>query len=149
MQIAVLDTGILLHYFKDGPYKPQVDQFLESGDYTTVISVVTKAEIMAIAKKRNWGSNKIKVLNDLLASFAYLDIEYNNVELLNAYAAVDAYSQGKTPAPDGQMINNSSRNMGKNDLWIAATAYALNATLITTDGDFEHLHQVYFELRKF
>lgn len=46
-------------------------------------------------------------------------------------------------------LNDSSRNMGKNDLWIAATAHALNAALLTTDGDFEHLHQVYFELRKF
>jgi tRNA(fMet)-specific endonuclease VapC len=29
--------------------------------------------------------------------------------------------------------------MGKNDIWIAATASALNAILVTTDTDFAHL----------
>ena len=29
--------------------------------------------------------------------------------------------------------------MGKNDLWIAATASAATATLLTTDKDFNHL----------
>lgn len=29
--------------------------------------------------------------------------------------------------------------MGKNDLWIAATAYVTGATLLTTDADFDHL----------
>ncbi len=33
----------------------------------------------------------------------------------------------------------TSRNMGKNDLWIAATTLLFNATLLTTDHDFEHL----------
>ena len=30
--------------------------------------------------------------------------------------------------------------MEKNDLWIAATASVLDASLLTTDSDFEHLH---------
>jgi len=29
--------------------------------------------------------------------------------------------------------------MGKNDLWIAATAHVTGATLLTTDKDFDHL----------
>lgn len=29
--------------------------------------------------------------------------------------------------------------MGKNDVWIAATASVLDATLITIDTDFDHL----------
>jgi tRNA(fMet)-specific endonuclease VapC len=37
----------------------------------------------------------------------------------------------------------SARNMGKNDLWIAATAHVLEATLITTDADFVHLKDIY------
>jgi predicted nucleic acid-binding protein len=39
--------------------------------------------------------------------------------------------------------------MGKNDLWIAATAHAMDAMLLTTDGDFDHLHNVFFEVQKF
>lgn len=40
----------------------------------------------------------------------------------------------------------TSRNMGKNDLWIAATASVTNATLITTDKDFYHLNNTYLKL---
>jgi len=42
----------------------------------------------------------------------------------------------------------TSRNMGKNDLWIAATAHVSNAILLTTDRDFDHLNGVYFEAAK-
>jgi tRNA(fMet)-specific endonuclease VapC len=30
-------------------------------------------------------------------------------------------------------------HLGKNDLWIAASAYVTDSTLLTTDGDFEPL----------
>ncbi len=36
--------------------------------------------------------------------------------------------------------------MGKNDLWIAATASVTGVTLMTTDGDFDHLHPVHLTL---
>ena len=39
------------------------------------------------------------------------------------------------------------RNMGKNDLWIAATARALNIPLLTTDADFSHLDGTFLELQ--
>ncbi|MBK9016619.1 MAG: PIN domain-containing protein [Saprospiraceae bacterium] len=42
----------------------------------------------------------------------------------------------------------SARNMGKNDLWIAATAHATQATLLTTDMDFNHLDGVFFDLER-
>ena len=55
-----------------------------------------------------------------------------------AYARIDAYSQGKLPMlplPKGM----SARNMGKNDLWIAATALYFEVALHTRDNDFDHL----------
>jgi len=39
----------------------------------------------------------------------------------------------------------TARNMGKNDLWIAATTHVLNATLVTTDKDFDHLDKIYIK----
>jgi tRNA(fMet)-specific endonuclease VapC len=36
--------------------------------------------------------------------------------------------------------------MGKNDLWIAATASVLKAILLTTDHDFDHLDKVLVEV---
>jgi tRNA(fMet)-specific endonuclease VapC len=36
--------------------------------------------------------------------------------------------------------------MGKNDLWIASTAALLGLKLITSDADFNHLHDVFIEV---
>ena len=38
--------------------------------------------------------------------------------------------------------------MGKNDLWIAATAFALDVPLMTTDGDFDHLNDTFLKVLK-
>jgi predicted nucleic acid-binding protein len=38
--------------------------------------------------------------------------------------------------------------MGKNDLWIAATASVLDIPLMTTDNDFTHLDAVFLKLIK-
>lgn len=48
----------------------------------------------------------------------------------------------------GVRVGMSARNMGKNDLWIAATASALDLTLLTTDRDFDHLHLPLLSLQK-
>ena len=37
--------------------------------------------------------------------------------------------------------------MGKNDLWIAAVASLLGLELVTTDNDFDHLHNIFLEVR--
>ena len=42
----------------------------------------------------------------------------------------------------------TARNMGKNDLWIAATSSAYDLVLITTDNDFNHLEHEYLQLEK-
>jgi len=36
--------------------------------------------------------------------------------------------------------------MGKNDLWIAATASVLNADLLVIDHDFDHLHGAFLSV---
>ncbi len=59
-------------------------------------------------------------------------------EITAAYADLDAFSQGIHPRFSA-FSGLTSRNMGKNDLWIAATTFLFNATLLTTDSDFEHL----------
>lgn len=40
----------------------------------------------------------------------------------------------------------SSRNMGKNDLWIAATTIVSGSKLVTSDSDFDYLNKVYFDV---
>lgn len=57
-------------------------------------------------------------------------------DLIDRYAEIDAYSQNEL---SGREMEDSDRNMGKNDVWIAATASVVDGTLITTDDDFGHL----------
>jgi tRNA(fMet)-specific endonuclease VapC len=65
----------------------------------------------------------------LLNYFSRVSIDTE--EILENYAKIDAYSREK------------GYTMGKNDLWIAATASATGAVLVTTDGDFDHLDGVF------
>ncbi|MEQ1745905.1 MAG: hypothetical protein ABMA02_10790 [Saprospiraceae bacterium] len=66
-------------------------------------------------------------------------------DILDRNAEIDAFSQGKHPI---LMHSFTARNMGKNDLWIAASASILGATLLTTDGDFDHLDGVFLSVEK-
>ena len=69
-------------------------------------------------------------------------VDINDEKIIQRYAEIDAYSLNRDrmrPLPAGQ----TARVMGKNDLWIAATASVLNAKLLTTDHDFDHLDSVF------
>ncbi len=52
-------------------------------------------------------------------------------EIIERYGEIDAYSQNKLTNKPLQL---SARNMGKNDIWIAATASVYNMTLMTMDS---------------
>jgi len=58
--------------------------------------------------------------------------------------AIDAFRQNKHPKHkrDGQ----NAFAMSDNDIWIAATASVLQATLLTTDKDFIPLNQVFLDV---
>lgn len=151
MKLLVLDTNILLHLVPGKQRAEAIKDYLQQlEDIQTIISVVGIAEAESVVKQMgNWGSEKINKLNQLFQQLTIVDIESGNNLLLESYVNIDGFSQGKIAAPNGQLLNNTSRNMGKNDLWIAATAHALNATLLTTDNDFDHLHNIFFEVKKF
>ena len=78
----------------------------------------------------------------LLESFIVADI--NVEEIIERYAEIDAFSQGKLIDKTAKF---SAKNMGKNDVWIAATASVLDIILITTDKDFNHLDKEYLNLK--
>jgi len=111
-----------------------------------LISVVTKAELISLGIQNGWGNNKIKKLDSLLKKLFLININEADKNLIQSYARIDAFSQGKLP----DLANkNTSRNMGKNDLWIAATAYVTQAELITTDQDFNHLDSTWLTIHRF
>lgn len=135
-----LDTNLLLTYLRDNKQARNIEKelkLLEKGN-NLLLSVVSVGEVKSIAIQNKWGKRKIENLIAILQDFLITDI--NTQEVIDRYAEIDAYSQGKLndiPTPF------SARNMGKNDLWIAATASIYNVQLITTDKDFDHLKENY------
>ncbi len=140
----LLDTNIVLTYIRDTPQSRRLEEDLQllSGQHNLIVSVVSIGELKSIAKQNKWGKQKMQQLLDALDDFLIADINVENV--IDKYAEIDAYSQGKL---DGSATDFSSRNMGKNDLWIAATASVYNVELLTTDRDFDHLADKYLKLR--
>lgn len=141
----LLDTNIIITYVRDTQVTRHLEDQLNllSGEHNLVVSVVSLGEIRSIAKQNRWGNKKIEALESIIEDFLIADI---NVEtIIERYAEIDAYSQGKLPDKE---VTFSSRNMGKNDLWIAATASIFDLELVTTDKDFEHLNSKYLKLNR-
>lgn len=103
------------------------------------MSVVSVGETEATIRELGLGGKRRAKIKALMARISTFGINFE--EVIDQYADIDAYSQGKLPDS-----NFSARNMGKNDLWIAATASAFDLVLLTTDKDFDHLHDRFLQL---
>ena len=139
------DSNIILFYVRQD--KKRID-FIEQKygkllltSSRPVASVVSLGELRSIAIQKNWSRKKKDVLENLMNRFIVADINIESI--VNRYAEIDAFSQGKLSTLP---LGTSARNMGKNDLWIAATASILGLTLITSDKDFHHLNGIYLNL---
>lgn len=141
----ILDTNILIIYIRGRNLKEYIESTFRPFEPPNVpmISVVTIGEIESFAKQNKWGIRRIQLMHDFLKQFVVVDI--NVKQIIEKYAEIDTFSQGKL---EGRPLRMSSRNMGKNDLWIAATSSVTKATLLTTDSDFNHLNGVYLDLKK-
>jgi len=131
------DTNILIHYIRQSAtYSRIAEQYhFFTPSHEIYLSVINMAEIQSLAYQLQWGAKKREQLQALIQQITLLDI-YE--ETITAYARIDAFSQGKlagNPLPYGI----TSRNMGKNDVWLAATAHLFDLTLVTMDNDFQHL----------
>lgn len=143
MKILVLDTNMLLLRLRvTNKWDDLKERYsFDNPSIVPAISAVTIGELLSISKRNNWGNRKLKMLEELLQEFLIIPIDSDI--LLETYAEIDTFSQGKSTK---YQANFSARNMGKNDLWIAATASVLNAKLLTTDKDFAHLDKVFLAL---
>ena len=138
MSRFILDTGMIVGVARAAGYAAYARQrYSLFGDgTTTAISIDSRAEMLSLAFQWSWGSAKQNRLQELLRSLVTIQID--PIDTVKMYAEIDAYSRGKHPTrpfPPG----HTSRTMGKNDVWIAATASVMGATLLTTDRGFDHL----------
>ena len=132
----LFDTNILLYYIRENATASIIDSTYNpfGNGNTPVLSVVSVGEIKSIALRNSWGKAKLTKLRELMSLFVITDI--NSDDVLDMYAEIDAFSQGKLK---NKPLKMTARNIGKNDFWIAATATVTAAKLLTSDDDFDHL----------
>jgi tRNA(fMet)-specific endonuclease VapC len=142
MKNIVVDTCTVIHIVKASPQGIKCLETIAQLDESPniIISVATKAELGSFSSANKWGDDKIKKLTAFLNSASIININAGDSKLLDAYVQIDGYSKRKLTDKNGQLLPGSAKKMGKNDLWIAATAHVIEAPLVTTDGDFDHLH---------
>jgi tRNA(fMet)-specific endonuclease VapC len=142
---VIYDTNILLQLLRNADSMERLQFKLGSQYLEDFISIVTVAEIRSLTIQFNWGNPRINKMTEVLSDLSILDI--NSPEIVDRYVEIDCYSKRKHP---NLVSDFSAIKMGKNDLWIAATASLHQCTLLTMDLDFNHLHDkfvdiVYFE----
>jgi tRNA(fMet)-specific endonuclease VapC len=139
----IIDTNIVVLYSKstDLAKKIEAKYALFSTEKNPLISVVSLGELNALSKKSNYGDTRTMHIENLIKRL--FTIKINTKKIIDKYGDIDAYSQGKLK---NNPLGTSARNMGKNDLWIAATASVYDLTLVTTDKDFQHLNGVFLDV---
>lgn len=141
----VLDTNILIFAIRNAATWEKIKQEHTLTLSNSYISIVTKAEILSLAEQFAWGKNRIEKLEEIVKNLNIVPIDNN--EIVKAYVDIDLYSQCKHPILKNP-FGFTSKNMGKNDLWIAATAYITGARLISVDNDFQHLDKLFIDFVK-
>jgi len=129
--LYLLDTNVLIRYVRRDAVGQRIEAHyhLLSTPTMPLISFVTEAELRSFALYRRWGAATLNQMEFVLTALRRTPVETPGA--LEAYVAIDVYS-----------LDNGV-TMGKNDVWIAATAVVTGATLLTTDHDFDHLDGIF------
>ena len=87
---------------------------------------IAEGEILGFARQRNWGATRMADLTRLLGEV--VRVNAGLPEVVDAYADLTVLDL------------RGGHNTKDNDLWIAATAKATGAVLLTCDHDFDWLN---------
>ena len=139
----VLDTNILVLAVRKAEIWQRVQTALSLNSSNMLISIVSQGELYSLADQFGWGSSKQEQISHILSQVHIIPIQSET--LVQAYRDIDTFSQAKHRTLKNE-VGFSARNMGKNDLWISATTLVTGASLVTTDADFLHLHNVFFDV---
>lgn len=139
--LVLLDTNVVVQYVRGSEVSKRIESQFQLRHRTErpLISVVSIGEMRALTRKFGWGSRKTETLENLLRELVVVDI--GTREILEAYGEISHWTEAR-----GQRMGQ------QNDMWIAATAHATDAHLITTDQDFqvlepEWVNQTYIQPR--
>lgn len=125
--LVLLDTNVLvaLARGRDLGMYINTEYRLSQRPERPLLSSIVSGEIWGLAKSWGWKATKRDQLDRILSELVY--VSAGEAPIVNAYA--DLYAQ----------VTSAGTPLGENDLWIAATAQAANATVLTTDTDFDRL----------
>ena len=126
----LLDTNLLLGFARDAPWALRARAEFNLGDRETMVftSVICRGEILALAEKNGWGSQRRVRLEQVLNEVPTLDI--GRQPILEAYARIDAWTHGKPVASPQNAAPAETRGV---DVPRGA------ADVIVTDGAFDDL----------
>ena len=129
-QSYVLDTNVLLALIRGKSLGLSIDRAfgLRANLQRHVVSVVSQAELWVLADTNSWSEAKRNAVQVMFDNLVVLPVD--GQALIDAYVEI---SRADANWPEG------ARNMGKNDIWIAATALHTGLPLLTTDKDFRFL----------
>lgn len=132
----LLDTNVVLHLVRGNDYGRRIDEAhnLHGRAERPLISIVTWGELLAFAKNHGWGVPRMDTLLKVVRQLVVVDI---TVEIVEQYAIIRDF------------LWKRGATCGDNDAWIAATAAAMSAVLITTDADFDPLGAEIIQLSRF
>lgn len=141
----IFDTSILVHYVRGSALALHIENSYSPSilpNYS-LVSVVSLGEMYSLSYRLKWGQKKQEAMKRLLNTIPAVDI--NHLQIIEQFAELDAYRLGKHPTkplPAGA----SAKCISDNDLWIAATASLLKATLFTLDKDFLVFNGVFLDV---
>lgn len=133
-RLLLLDSSVfvdLARNTKRGRLAVERFQLLERPE-KPLFSTISAGEVQGLALYLGWGEARRRRLDELLAEF--VRVEAGHPAIIAAYA--ELYSLAR---PKGLQH-------GQNDLWIAASAKATGAALITADHDFSWLNGDHLEV---
>ena len=142
----LLDTSVLVGLVTDSPWSRRaVREFaLKREGNAVVTSIVSRGEILKLAKSRGWMGKKLQRMDQCLRDYPQLNI--NTPRIMDAYAMIGAWSErANVNAPNSAPPPKNAIRMGQNDLWIAATAHVGNLKLLSTDKGFTHLDKIWID----
>jgi tRNA(fMet)-specific endonuclease VapC len=136
--LLLLDTSVVLHLIRGKATGEAIDRAfgLRARPDRPLISIITVGELLAFARQRGWGGARIDRLKTAVEELVVVDVR--NQSVMDRYAEIDTF------------LVRRGNPVGDNDVWIAATAAAAGAVLLTTDRDFDLMHdrfltRVYFD----
>ncbi|HMN41872.1 MAG TPA: type II toxin-antitoxin system VapC family toxin [Phycisphaerales bacterium] len=126
--LYLLDTGVVAALSWGGELADRIDKRtgIRASPVRPLVSIVTHGEVRTFVRGRKWGAEAEGKAIASLDSLVTVGID--DPLILDGYAELKLFAK------------SNGRAIGDNDLWIAATARVGRAILLTTDKDFDPLH---------